>query len=131
MSKKKQADDVPPPPQCDPLVYVRVVSGDGHVFIVDRNCIRASKVLAACLPAADGTSQPLPPIAGIAGIEVDRRGLTPRITIRSLTAPQLDAVLRFTHYKYKCDLEAADVRATFKAAIPAHEMRAACSLLGV
>uniref|UniRef100_A0A7S1Q695 Uncharacterized protein n=1 Tax=Neobodo designis TaxID=312471 RepID=A0A7S1Q695_NEODS len=135
MSKKKAADDTPPVPTFDVNHHVKLSAGDGHVFIVDRNTVKHSPVITACLaslqppPSADAPPPDAAEVARrdgalataeLAGITVEAPNTheapgasLPHVSIGCMTGAQLEALLRFTHHKNKATWESTDVRTKF------------------
>lgn len=63
---QKNKKDLPPPPSglppIDPQRFVKLVSQDGHVFVVDRECAKVSRVLKNLLATTatpGGTTAPM------------------------------------------------------------------------
>jgi hypothetical protein len=125
-SKKggKQTDEPPPPVTVDPNHFVGLESGDGHVFIVDRNCAKISKICKSVLQNAA--------LPASTGVEVRLAGHSqmPYLTFPFLTAQQLERAIRFMYYKYKNDSEPVESRPAFDNSNPA-ELLAIATLMGM
>ena len=108
-SKKgaKQAEEPPPPVTVDPQHFIRLLSGDDHIFIVDKNCAKISKI---CKGVIQSLAFPVPP-----GVEVSSGGspAMPSVKFSFLTKEQLERAIRFMYYKYRNDAEVLENRASF------------------
>lgn len=111
MSKKvKSALDEPiASPPFDPSVMVKLVSGDGHAFFVDRNAARVSKLLKQGIANIQQAGAS-PPLAN--GVSVDEFNGIPVISFEFLSSAQLQRAIKFMMYKYRYDAD-AEHRAPF------------------
>jgi hypothetical protein len=125
-SKKggKQVDEPPPPVTVDPSYFICLQSGDGHAFVVDRNCAKISKI---CKGVIQSLAFPVPP-----GVEVCMAGnpQMPHVKFTFLTKEQLERAIRFMYFKYRNDSEVMENRSAFDYRNPS-ELLAISSLLGM
>lgn len=122
--KKGAAEEVPAIPAFDAANIVGLVANDGHTFYADRNAVRISKLCKECLAGA------VPADMENLGVSVDASECgVPLVSLPFLKAAQVEAALRFMHYKCRYDAEPPEARPAFQSPLPQTEALAVATLL--